>query len=84
MTHVARVLNLRRRVAAFLLPFLPAAVAGASYAHGHGALSGQGLGMIVLLAIAAGGVAALRLVERLGRPSAELSPLSRVLRGYRA
>jgi hypothetical protein len=85
VNHAARILAARRRVAAFLLPTLPAAVAMASYAHGHGALSGAGLGMVVLLAIGAGAAAAVQLASRsVARRATELAPLARVLRGYRA
>jgi len=85
MTRAARILAARRRIAAFLLPTLPAAVAMASYAHGHGSLSGAGLGMVVLLAIGAGTAAALQLLSRaVTRPATELAPLARVFRGYRA
>jgi hypothetical protein len=85
MTHASRILHLRRRVAAFLLPALPAAVAVASYAHGHGGLSGAALGMVVLLAIGAGAAAALRLVSRVGPArSGEPAPLARLTAGYRS
>ncbi|MBA4284888.1 MAG: hypothetical protein C0434_05090 [Xanthomonadaceae bacterium] len=42
------------RAAAFLLPALPAAVATAAFAHGHGAMSAQLLALVVVAAIAAG------------------------------
>ena len=45
----------RLSMAAFLLPALPAAVAAASFAHGHGALSVQALAMIIISAVAIGG-----------------------------
>lgn len=85
MNHATRIVQARRRIAAFLLPTLPATVAMAAYAHGHGSLSGAGLGMVVLLAIGAGTAAALQLLNRaVRRPATELAPLARVFRGYRA
>jgi predicted MFS family arabinose efflux permease len=42
------------RKAAFLLPALPATVATAAFAHGHGALGSGLLSIIVVAAIAAG------------------------------
>ena len=87
MTHASRILNLRRRAAAFLLPTLPAAVAMAAYLHGHGGLSGEGLGVIVLGAIGAGAIAALRLVSRVRLPQSvggEMAPVVRLFTGYRS
>ena len=81
MIPVNRILELRRRVSAFLLPTLPAGVAMASYLHGHGSLSGRSLGLIVVAAIAAGAYAAVRLLSGVPR---ELSPMGRLMRGYRA
>ena len=82
MYEQSRVSRIRRHTAAFLLPALPAVVAMASYAHGHGSLPGAGLGMIVLLAIVAGAAAAIRLVSPLSR--SEPSALAHLFRGYRA
>lgn len=42
------------RAAALLLPALPATVATAAFAHGHGALGSHALGLILLATIAVG------------------------------
>jgi hypothetical protein len=80
------VTRLERRAAALLLPALPAVVAMASYSHGHGGLSGPGLGVIVLLAIFAGAAAALGLIRTPRAPLArsEVAPLARMFNGYGA
>jgi len=44
----------RLRSAAFLLPALPTAVAVASFAHGHGALSVGALSLVIVAAIGVG------------------------------
>lgn len=54
MTHTFTIANISRKIAASLLLILPALTAAASYAHGHGSLSGTALGLIVSLCIAVG------------------------------
>jgi len=85
MNNTPRVSS-ERRAAAVLLPALPAAVAMASYLHGHGGLSGPGLGVIVLLAIVAGAVAALSLLQRprSAASTGEFAPVARLFNGYGA
>jgi len=53
------------RKAAFLLPALPATVATAAFAHGHGALGSGLLSVIVVAAIAAGAWAGSQLLKTL-------------------
>lgn len=53
------------RKAAFLLPALPATVATAAFAHGHGALGSGLLSAIVVAAIAAGAWAGSQLLKTL-------------------
>lgn len=54
MNHDTRSPDSRLRSAAFLLPALPTAVAAASFAHGHGALSVTALSIVIVAAIGIG------------------------------
>lgn len=54
MIRNSTIANTSKHTAAGLLLTLPALTAAACYAHGHGALGGVALGIIVSLAIAAG------------------------------
>lgn len=62
-------LEFRLRGAAALLLSLPAIVAAACFAHGHGALGSTGLLAILAVAITAGAIGAYRLLTPL-RPHA--------------
>ena len=53
------------RKAAFLLPALPATVATAAFAHGHGAMGSGLLSVVIVAAIAAGAWAGNRLLASL-------------------
>lgn len=69
MTY-AKLSNAQRLTSAGLLLTLPAVTTAASYAHGHGSLSGAMLGLIVTLAIAAGAWGAGLLLQK-GRSAQE-------------
>ena len=75
--------SVSRRIAAFLLPTLPGAVALAAYAHGHGSLDGRSLGMVVLMAILAGAVSAIKLLSPPPAEAGEPAHASIAFRGYR-
>lgn len=57
------------RKAAFLLPALPATVATAAFAHGHGAMGAGALSVVIVAAIAAGAWAGSRLLKALNSSS---------------
>jgi len=72
----------RLRLAATLLMSLPALVAGACFAHGHGALGSQSLLALLVVAIAAGACGAYPILSLLhpqqraphGLPKAAIPP----------
>ena len=63
----------RLRKAATLLMSLPATVAAACFAHGHGAMGSLALLAVLAAAIAAGGVGAYLLLSLLRRPASSFS-----------
>ncbi len=65
MTHATPTLESRLRLAATLLMGLPAAVATACFAHGHGAMGSYSLLAVLVAAIAAGGYGAYQLLTLL-------------------
>lgn len=63
----------RLRKAAILLMSLPATVAAACFAHGHGALGSYALLGVLATAIAAGGVGAYLLLSLVRKPASKSS-----------
>lgn len=82
MNHIAPTLESRLRTAALLLMSLPALVATACFAHGHGALGSYALLAVLVTAIAAGAYGAYHLLNLLrpqqtpphGLPKAATTP----------
>lgn len=66
-------LESRLRKAAALLMSLPATVAAACFAHGHGALGSYALLAVLAVAIAAGGIGAYLLLSLIRKPSASVA-----------
>ena len=54
MKKTDNITNANRHIVATLLIALPVVTAVASYAHGHGSMSGSALGLVISLCIAAG------------------------------
>jgi len=65
MSHLSQFPESFTRKAAFLLPALPATVATAAFAHGHGAMGAGALSVVIVAAIAAGAWAGNRLLASL-------------------
>jgi len=69
MSHLSQFPESFTRKAAFLLPALPATVATAAFAHGHGAMGSGLLSVVIVAAIAAGAWAGSRLLNALNSTS---------------
>lgn len=73
MTLSKTSLESRLRKAAALLMSLPATVAAACFAHGHGALGSYALLGVLTAAVAAGGIGAYLLLSLIRKPAANAS-----------
>lgn len=69
-------LESRLRKAAALLMSLPATVAAACFAHGHGAVGSYTLLAVLAVAIAAGGVGAYLLLSLIRKPVSDTASLT--------